>query len=365
METMLSQVVTNRKFLYSAFYNFTNEDLMALLERCGCPLKIERGNRVFPVSDKSSDIIFTLQRELEHFGVNVHLKKEVKKLLTISNTGTNAVCHGVMLDNQKKYYADAVIVATGGISYPSTGSTGDGYRFAREAGHQVTEQRPALVPLVAKEAWVKELQGLSLRNVEVAIYSGKKKLYEEFGEMLFTHFGVSGPAVLSASSIVGKKLSSQPLTMTIDLKPALSAEQFDARVLRDFDSAKNKQFKNALGGLYPSKLIPVIIALTGIAPEKPVNEISREERQKIISITKKLSLTLTGVRDYNEAIITQGGVHIKEINPATMESKLVSGLYFAGEVLDLDALTGGYNLQIAWSTGYTAGSSAGQDGNTD
>ena len=204
---------------------------------------------------------------------------------------------------------------------------------------------------------MKELQGLSLRNVEVTIFSGKKKLYQEFGEMLFTHFGVSGPAVLSASSIVGKKLEKQPLTMQIDLKPALSEEQLDARILRDFNAAKNKQFKNALGGLYPAKLIPVIIRLTEISPDKPVNEILRPERQKIISITKKLSLTLTGVRDYNEAIITQGGINIKEINPTTMESKLVSGLYFVGEVLDLDALTGGYNLQIAWSTGYAAGNS--------
>lgn len=365
METVLSQVVTNRKFLYSAFYGFTNEDLMTLLERCGCRLKIERGNRVFPVSDKSSDVIAALQRELERLGVIIHLKKEVKGLLISSGLDNKPVCKGICLVNQKKYDADAVIVATGGISYPSTGSTGDGYRFAKESGHQVTELRPALVPLTAKEEWVKQLQGLSLRNVEVTIRLGKKKLYQEFGEMLFTHFGVSGPAVLSASSIIGKKISTQSLTMTIDLKPALSAEQLDARILRDFDAAKNKQFKNALGGLYPSKLIPVIIALTGITPEKPVNEISREERQKIISVTKKLSLTLTGVRDYNEAIITQGGVHTKQIHPATMESKLVDGLYFAGEVLDLDALTGGYNLQIAWSTGYAAGNSIGQDGNTD
>lgn len=365
METVLSQVVTNRKFLYSAFYGFTNEDLMTLLERCGCRLKIERGNRVFPVSDKSSDVIAALQRELERLGVIIHLKKEVKGLLISSGLDNKPVCKGICLVNQKKYDADAVIVATGGISYPSTGSTGDGYRFAKESGHQVTELRPALVPLTAKEEWVKQLQGLSLRNVEVTIRLGKKKLYQEFGEMLFTHFGVSGPAVLSASSIIGKKISTQSLTMTIDLKPALSAEQLDARILRDFDAAKNKQFKNALGGLYPSKLIPVIIALTGITPEKPVNEISREERQKIISVTKKLSLTLTGVRDYNEAIITQGGVHTKQIHPATMESKLVDGLYFAGEVLDLDALTGGYNLQIAWSTGYAAENSIGQDGNTD
>ncbi len=357
METMLNQVVTNRKFLYSAFYRFTNEDMMKLLEQCGCPLKVERGNRVFPVSDKSSDVISALQEELKRLHVSIHLRKEVQQLLTSSDSESENVCSGIQLADGKKYYADAVIVATGGISYPSTGSTGDGYRFAKAVGHRITEQRPALVPLTVQEAWVKELQGLSLRNVEVTIFSGKKKLYQEFGEMLFTHFGVSGPAVLSASSIVGKKLEKQPLTMQIDLKPALSEEQLDARILRDFNAAKNKQFKNALGGLYPAKLIPVIIRLTEISPDKPVNEILRPERQKIISITKKLSLTLTGVRDYNEAIITQGGINIKEINPTTMESKLVSGLYFVGEVLDLDALTGGYNLQIAWSTGYAAGNS--------
>ncbi len=357
METMLNQVVTNRKFLYSAFYRFTNEDMMKLLEQCGCPLKVERGNRVFPVSDKSSDVISALQEELKRLHVSIHLRKEVQQLLTSSGSESGNVCSGIQLADGKKYYADAVIVATGGISYPSTGSTGDGYRFAKAVGHRITERRPALVPLTVQEAWVKELQGLSLRNVEVTIFSGKKKLYQEFGEMLFTHFGVSGPAVLSASSIVGKKLEKQPLTMQIDLKPALSEEQLDARILRDFNAAKNKQFKNALGGLYPAKLIPVIIRLTEVSPDKPVNEILRPERQKIISITKKLSLTLTGVRDYNEAIITQGGINIKEINPTTMESKLVSGLYFVGEVLDLDALTGGYNLQIAWSTGYAAGNS--------
>ena len=357
METMLNQVVTNRKFLYSAFYRFTNEDMMKLLEQCGCPLKVERGNRVFPVSDKSSDVISALQEELKRLHVSIHLRKEVQQLLTSSGSESGNVCSGIQLADGKKYYADAVIVATGGISYPSTGSTGDGYRFAKAVGHRITEQRPALVPLTVQEAWVKELQGLSLRNVEVTIFSGKRKLYQEFGEMLFTHFGVSGPAVLSASSIVGKKLEKQPLTMQIDLKPALSEEQLDARILRDFNAAKNKQFKNALGGLYPAKLIPVIIRLTEISPDKPVNEILRPERQKIISITKKLSLTSTGVRDYNEATITQGGINIKEINPTTMESKLVSGLYFVGEVLDLDALTGGYNLQIAWSTGYAAGNS--------
>lgn len=355
METILSQVISNPKFMYSAFYGFTNEDMMNLLERCGCPLKVERGNRVFPVSDKSSDIIRALQVELKRQNVCVHLKSEVTKLWI-----QDGICRGVWVKDGKKWEADGVVVATGGFSYQSTGSTGDGYRFAEEAGHRVTELVPALVPFTAKEGWVRQLQGLSLKNVNVSVWDGKKKLYEEFGEMLFTHFGVSGPAVLSASSVVGKRLKKKELTMHIDLKPALTAELLDARILRDFGTEKNKQFKNALNGLYPSKLIPVIISLSGIEPEKPVHSISREERQKIAEITKNLALTLTGVRDYNEAIITQGGILVKEVNPMTMESKLVSNLYFAGEVLDLDALTGGYNLQIAWSTGYAAGTGAGE-----
>lgn len=251
---------------------------------------------------------------------------------------------------------DACIIATGGNSYQTTGSTGDGYRFARDLGHTVTEIRPALVPVETKEAYVRELQGLSLRNVEVSIFDGKKELYREFGEMLFTHYGVSGPLILTASSFIGKKLEQKPLRLLIDLKPALSEEQLDARVLRDFEENKNRQFKNAIGKLFPSKLIPVMIELSGIDPDKKVNEISREERRRFVSIIKGVEITLTKLRGYNEAIITQGGVSVKEINPATMESKKVKGVYFAGEVLDLDAVTGGFNLQIAWSTGNAAGS---------
>jgi len=257
--------------------------------------------------------------------------------------------------------ADAVIVATGGISYPSTGSTGDGYRFARETGHRVTELLPSLVPMEVRQWYAKELQGLSLRNIEIRITDGKKKLYEEFGEMLFTHYGVTGPVILSASSVVGKTLRKKELTLHIDLKPALSEEQLDKRILREFDANHNKQYKNSIDSLFPAKLKPVMIELSEIEPEKKVNEITKEERQRLVHLIKDFTMTLTGLRGYNEAIITKGGVSVKEIDPGTMESKKMKGLYFAGEVLDLDAVTGGYNLQIAWSTGYLAGINAGCD----
>ena len=265
---------------------------------------------------------------------------------------------GIILEKSgKSVDADAVVIATGGLSYPSTGSTGDGYRFAKEAGHTVTPLSPALVPFVCAEDDVKELQGLSLRNIEVTVWNGKKVLWKEFGEMLFTHFGVSGPVVLSASSYAAKIIKKMPLRMDIDLKPALSKEQLDARILRDFDEAKNKQFKNSLNHLFPAKLIPVIIERSGIDPEKQVNEVTAEERKRLVDLTKAFSVTLTGLRGYNEAIVTQGGVNVKEVNPSTMESKKLQGLYFAGEVLDLDGVTGGFNLQIAWSTGMLAGRS--------
>ena len=248
-------------------------------------------------------------------------------------------------------HADAVIVATGGISYPSTGATGDGYRMAEESGHKMVSPTPALVPMELKEPWVRDLQGLSLRNVRMSVTRGKKKLYEDFGEMLFTHFGVSGPMILSASASIKQSLIKQPLDMYIDLKPALTQEALDKRILREFEEAKNKQFKNSINKLLPAKMIPVIIELSGIDPDKKVNEISKEERNRLLMLFKKLPVTLNGPRGYNEAIITKGGIKVKEINPSTMESKLVNGLYFAGEVLDLDAYTGGFNLQIAWSTG--------------
>lgn len=355
-EDFFANVVTNPKFLYSAFYGFTNHDVMEMLEKAGLPLKVERGNRVFPVSDKSSDVIKTLTKELERLDVKVHLKRRVSELLYVG-VEEEKRCVGVRLENGSQCVGDAVIVATGGLSYQTTGSDGDGLRFAKQAGLTVTETSPALVPFVTEESWVPELQGLALRNVQVTLLDGKKKVYQEFGEMLFTHFGVSGPAVLSGSSKAAKLLKKHPLQLEIDLKPALTPEQLDARLLREFETNKNKQFKNALGALYPSKLIPVMVELSGIEPDLEVNSISREERARLAELTKHLRMTLIGLRDYNEAIVTQGGVSVKEINPSTMEAKKVPGLYFAGEVLDLDAYTGGYNLQIAWSTGYAAGTS--------
>lgn len=356
VEDLFANVVTNGKFLYSAFYGLTNRDVMELFEEWGCRLKVERGNRVFPVSDKSSDVIAAIAGAIRKAGVEIHLNEEVSSLEL-----RDGRCVGVRMKGQKRpVEADAVIVATGGLSYPTTGSTGGGYRFAAEAGLAVTECLPALVPFEVLEDDPKELQGLALKNIEATVYNGKKVLYREFGEMLFTHFGVSGPVLLSASSYAAKALKKGTLSLSIDLKPALSGEQLDARILRDFEEAKNKQFKNALNHLYPLKMIPVIIARSGISPEKRVNEITREERQSLVRATKDFRLTLTGLRGYNEAIITQGGVSVKEIDPSTMESKKVPDLYFAGEVLDLDAVTGGFNLQIAWATGYAAGMSAGE-----
>ena len=351
METLFASVVTNSKFLYSSFYGYTNRDVIEFFERIGVPTKVERGNRIFPVSDHSSDVIAGLLRELEQLGVEIHLRCEVTNVI-----GKESF-EAIRLKNGRQIEGDACIVATGGCSYQTTGSTGDGYRFAKACGHQVTELVPALVPLVIKEQFVRELQGLSLRNVEASIFDREKKLYSDFGEMLFTHYGVSGPLMLSASSYIGKHLKEKDLTLMIDLKPALSYEQLDQRVLRDFEENINKQFKNAIGKLFPTKLIPIMLECSGIDPEKKVNLITKEERQAFVRLIKNFTLTITGLRDFNEAIITQGGVAVKEINPSTMESRLVSNLYFVGEVLDLDALTGGFNLQIAWSTGYAAGNS--------
>ncbi|MBQ8117784.1 MAG: NAD(P)/FAD-dependent oxidoreductase [Lachnospiraceae bacterium] len=375
METLFANVCTNAKFLYSAFYSFDNRMVMELVEQAGCPLKIERGERVFPVSDHSSDVIAALTRMLKKNGVEIRLHTEVKDLLcrtegvetgnenriSAEGAGTDRQDHviGVQLTTGQKLAADAVIVCTGGLSYASTGSTGDGLAFAKETGHKVTECRPSLVPMETAQDWCRDLMGLSLKNVELRMVSGKKEYYREQGEMLFTHFGVSGPLVLTASCYLGKvqKKSADPVYLCIDLKPALSEEQLDKRLLRDFDEQKNKQFKNALGGLFPAKLIPVMVMLSEIDGDKKVNEITKEERKAFARLIKNLSLTVTGTRSFAEAIITQGGVSVKDINPSTMESRLVKGLYFAGEVLDLDAHTGGFNLQIAWSTGHLAGES--------
>ena len=356
IEDLFTAVISNPKFLYSGFYSFTNQQVIDFFEELGVKTKIERGERVFPVSDHSSDVIAAFSRELKSLGVSVSLHTEVRELLCEQDK----VC-GVLLTNGKKMKADAVIVATGGISYPSTGSTGDGYRFAKETGHRVTELLPSLVPMEVRQWYAKELQGLSLRNIEICITDGKKKHYEEFGEMLFTHYGVTGPVILSASSVVGKTLRKKELTLHIDLKPALSEEQLDKRILREFDANHNKQYKNSIDSLFPAKLKPVMIELSEIEPEKKVNEITKEERQRLVHLIKDFTMTLTGLRSYNEAIITKGGVSVKEVDPGTMESKKMKGLYFAGEVLDLDAVTGGYNLQIAWSTGYLAGMNAGCD----
>lgn len=356
MEELFSSITSNPKFLYSAFYGFTNQDAIRFFEESGMKTKTERGNRVFPLSDHSSDVISALTRRMKRGGVKVHLDETVTEVICEEGR-----CTGIRLAGDRRISGDAVFVATGGFSYQSTGSTGDGYRFAREAGHKVTNLYPSLVPFNTQEAFVKELQGLSLKNVELSVYDGKKCLYRDFGEMMFTHFGVTGPLVLTASSAVQKKLRQKPLKLIIDLKPALSEEQLDRRILRDFEEGKKKQFKNVANSLFPSKLIPVMIALSQIPPEKKVNEISREERQEFVRKIKHLELTATGLRDYNEAIITKGGVAVKEVNPSTMESKLVKGLFFIGEVLDLDGVTGGFNLQIAWSTAYAAAMSLGSE----
>lgn len=352
LEEIFNNVMTNRKFLYSALYSFTNDDVINFFENNGMKTKIERGNRVFPVSDHSSDVISTIVKALRKNQVDIRLFTPVKDLII-----TNDKACGVLLENDEKIMCDSVIIATGGLSYPSTGSTGDGYRFAKDSGHSINKCEPSLVPMNIKEEWVKELQGLSLRNINIRIINGKKKLYNELGEMLFTHFGVSGPLILSASAMINRKYFDENLKIIIDLKPALDLEQLNKRILRDFEEELNKQFKNSLNKLLPSKLVPVVINLSGIDPDKQVNTITKEERQKLAYLLKNLEISFNGFRGWNEAIITKGGISVKDINPSTMESKIVSNLYFCGEVLDLDALTGGYNLQIAWSTGYLAGDS--------
>jgi len=371
MENLFANVMTNEKFLYSAFYTYDNQAVMNFIEKAGCPLKVERGDRVFPVSDHSSDIIAAFTRELKKRSVQIMLNTGVKDLLVEAEENKKEEANaadiengsrikGVLLTNGKRDMADSVIVATGGISYASTGSTGDGYRFAQDSGHIVTERKPSLVPFDLKDEWCKEAMGVSLKNVSLRMVCGKKEIYSGFGELLITHFGISGPLVLSASSYYVSKAKGETM-LYLDLKPALTTEQLDKRVLRDFEESKNKQFRNALSHLFPQKLIPVMIQLSGIDPEKKVNEITREERKSFVELIKNVPMTIAGVRDFKEAVITKGGVSVKQVNPSTMESKLVRGLYFAGEVLDLDALTGGYNLQIAWSTGYLAGINAGAE----
>lgn len=347
-EELFDGVLSNPRFLYSSFYGCSNQDVMRFFEELGLKLKTERGGRVFPASDHSSDVIRALTEEMKKRRVTLRLNAEVKEVVRGKEGFAVRTADG------QSYAGDSCIITTGGLSYPSTGSTGDGYRWARAFGHQVSSLSPGLVPIEAMEPWVIALQGLSLKNITAAVWEGNRKLYEEFGEMLFTHYGVSGPVILSASSRIGGRLKKGNLALSIDLKPALSEKQLDHRVLRDFEENKNRRFKNALGKMFPAKLIPVIVDLSGITPEKQVNAISKEERRRFVRLVKDFRLTLTGLRDYNEAIITRGGISVKEIDPGTMESKKVPDLYFAGEVLDLDAVTGGFNLQIAWSTGYMA-----------
>lgn len=349
IEDIIKNIPGNGNFMYSALYSFSNIDLMNMIENKGIKLKVERGDRVFPESDKSSDIIKCFERYLEEKGVEVHLNTRVSRIIV-----QNGKVSGVELYDGNFISSDCVILATGGKSYPLTGSTGDGYAMAENLGHKITELKPSLIPLVAKEEWIKDLMGLSLKNVKISVSFKKRKLYEEFGEMLFTHFGISGPIVLSASRYVTDYLP-KPVDITIDLKPALDFNELDKRILRDFEKVKNKHFKNSLDELLPQKLIPIIIKHSKIDPDMPVNSITKQERHALVEAIKGLNITIIGTRSIEEAIITRGGVSVREINPSTMESKLINGLFIVGELLDVDALTGGFNLQIAFSTGCCAG----------
>lgn len=344
-------VVSNPKFLYSALYTFNSDAMITFIEMHGTETKVERGNRAFPLSDHASDITKALKNGLDEYNVNVQLNTEVSNIIIENDTAV-----GVLLRNGKKLFADAIIVCTGGLSYQTTGSTGDGLRWAKKMGLNVTDTRPALVPLNVKEDYIMSMQGLAPKNVNLTIFNEKKKLYEGFGEMLFTHFGVSGPLVLSASSIIGKALEKTgSLKAEIDLKPALSVQELDARILRDFNDNMNKHLSSVLRGLVPSSMVPVFIELLHIDDERQINSITKEERESIVNLLKHFPFTITGLREFKEAIVTQGGVSVKDIDPSTMKCKNINGLSFAGEVLDLDAFTGGFNLQIAWSTGYLAG----------
>ena len=369
-DKFFENIVTNPKFLYSAFYGFDNRQMMSLLNEAGCQLKVERGERVFPVSDHASDVTAALQRLLQQKKVEIRLHAKVKELLVIQEecqenhpeNGRKEDCkkkkiRGVRLADGTELGADAVVLATGGLSYPTTGSTGDGYLMAEALGHTRKPCVPSLVSFTLAEDWCTVLEGLALKNVSLTMTENSKVRYQGFGEMLFTHCGISGPLVLSASSYYHKCKKPEAVMLSLDLKPALSKEQLDKRIIRDFEQNLNRQFKNALSGLLPARMIPIVIAQCGIMPEKKVNEVTKEERQKLAISLKALPLHVTGTGDFAEAVITQGGISVKEVNPSTMESKVVEGLYFAGEILDVDALTGGFNLQIAWSTGYLAGSS--------
>ena len=351
MSDFIKNTPGNGKFLFGAYERFTNEDLLQLLHDAGLETKVERGGRVFPASDSALDVRNTFMKLMKHYGVDVHLEEPVKKLLV-----DDGVVTGVVTDKET-YHADAVVIATGGKSYPATGSTGDGYILGAQVGHTITDIRPSLVPIVTEESWVKDLMGLSLRNVELSVVAKNKVQAKMFGEMMFTHFGITGPIVLSLSHTVGKLMRKKnigTIGLDINLKPALSPETLDKRLQKDFDLYSKKQLINGMKDLLPSRLIPLIIELAGIDPQKPINQISKEERQQIGYMLQHMPLTVKGLRPVEEAIVTAGGISLKEFNPKTMESKLVKGLYGAGEVLDIDAFTGGYNLQAAFSTGYVA-----------
>ncbi len=349
LEEIMQAVVSNPKFLYSAFYTFSNDAVMDFFENQGMPYKIERGNRAFPVSDHASDVIRALERAMKEQNVRIRLHTQVRELLIEDDKAT-----GVLLTDGGKIMADSLILATGGLSYPTTGSTGDGHTMAKNSGHKIVTPRPALVPLTTKEEYILRMQGLSLKNVSLKIKDEKRVIYDAFGEMLFTHFGVSGPLVLSASSVLSRHFPRE-YQAYIDLKPALSEEVLNERLLREFSERPNQHIKAVFQQLLPAKMIPVMIELSQISMDKPVNAITKEERRRLVGLFKAFPFTITGTRGFKEAIITQGGVSVKDIDPATMESKRIKDLYLVGELLDLDALTGGYNLQIAWSTGYLAG----------
>lgn len=349
VEEIIKNIPGNGNFMYSALYTFTNYDLMQMIEAKGIKLKVERGDRVFPESDKSSDIIRCFERYLEDYRVNIRFNTRVLEVHT-----ENGEVKGVKTYDGDYIPADAVILATGGKSYPLTGSTGDGYTIAEKLGHKITDIKPSLVPLVVKEEWIHDLMGLSLKNVSVSMKHKGREIFSDFGEMLFTHFGISGPIIISGSRYALDYLPKE-IDVYVDLKPALDHGELDKRILRDFEAVKNKHFKNSLDELLPKKMIPVIINLSGIDPEKPVNSITREERMELIKLIKEFKVTVIDTRPIDEAIITRGGVSVREVNPSTMESKIIKGLYIVGELLDVDALTGGFNLQVAFSTGYCAG----------
>ena len=364
MEEFIKNTPGNGRFLYSAFQSYTNKDIINFLKQQNVEVKEERGNRIFPVSDKSLDVLHAFEEKLKKLNVKIKTSAKVTKIIT-SEGFVKEIEYQIGDTNKKeKIVADKVILATGGKSYPATGSTGDGYCIVKELGHSITEIKPSLVPFEIKEKRMCiEMQGLSLKNVAIKILDTNKNkvIYEDFGEMIFTHYGVSGPIIISASAhLVRYKniddlLKQGKICLQIDFKPALTSQKLDARILRDFEENKNKQFKNSLDKLLPQKLIPVIMKCLQININKQVNEVTKEERMKLVDILKKFNLTISGFRGMDEAIITAGGINIKEINPSTMESKLVKGLYFAGEIIDVDAYTGGFNLQIAYSTGYLAG----------